>query len=53
MQTDLADEVVDRWDDGIILPRDTRNVLGLGLSVAMKSFKPDREGKGNFGVFRM
>lgn len=42
-----------RWDDGIILPSDTRNVLGLSLSVAMKSWDPMQAGRGNFGVFRM
>ncbi|KAK4058543.1 hypothetical protein OIO90_000705 [Microbotryomycetes sp. JL221] len=41
------------WDDGIIQPEDTRNVLGLSLSVAMKSWDPTQAGRGNFGVFRM
>lgn len=40
------------WDDGIIAPSDTRNVLGLGLSVAMKSWDPTKP-RGNMGVFRM
>jgi hypothetical protein len=41
------------WDDGVIAPSDTRAVLGMGLSVAMKSWDPERRERGNFGVFRM
>lgn len=37
------------WDDGIIDPADTRQVLGLGLSVSLNA--PSEETK--FGVFRM
>jgi 3-methylcrotonyl-CoA carboxylase beta subunit len=37
------------WDDGVIDPKDTRQVLALALSVALNS--PRTEGK--FGVFRM
>ena len=37
------------WDDGIIAPRDTRRVLGLGL--AMSANAPLEETQ--FGVFRM
>jgi len=37
------------WDDGVIAPSDTRNVLGLGL--AMSANAPLEES--NFGVFRM
>ena len=37
------------WDDGIIDPKDTRMVLGLGLSAALNA--PIEETK--FGVFRM
>jgi 3-methylcrotonyl-CoA carboxylase beta subunit len=37
------------WDDGVIDPRDTRRVLGLGLSAARN--KAAEETK--FGVFRM
>lgn len=37
------------WDDGVIDPRDTRQVLGLALSVVLNS--PVEEN--NFGVFRM
>lgn len=37
------------WDDGIIDPRDTRQVLGLGISAALNA--PIEET--NFGLFRM
>ncbi|KAI9017043.1 carboxyl transferase [Gaertneriomyces semiglobifer] len=37
------------WDDGIIEPAATRDVLGLGLSAAMNAPME----KTNFGVFRM
>ena len=37
------------WDDGIIDPRDTRMVLGLGISAAMNAPIEDTR----FGVFRM
>jgi len=37
------------WDDGIIDPKDTRRVLGLGLSASLNA--PIEETK--FGVFRM
>lgn len=37
------------WDDGIIDPADTRQVLGLGLSASLNA--PSEETK--FGVFRM
>ena len=37
------------WDDGIIDPKDTRTVLGLGLSAALNApLEPT-----HFGVFRM
>ncbi|GJN87647.1 hypothetical protein Rhopal_000602-T1 [Rhodotorula paludigena] len=42
------------WDDGIILPSQTRKVLGLALGVVNKAWKPEQRKKvGNFGVFRM
>ncbi|GAA6052056.1 hypothetical protein JCM3770_002343 [Rhodotorula araucariae] len=42
------------WDDGIILPSDTRTVLGLALGVVTKAWRPEERDKvGNFGVFRM
>jgi 3-methylcrotonyl-CoA carboxylase beta subunit len=37
------------WDDGIIDPADTRNVLGLGISAALNAPLE----KTDFGVFRM
>ncbi|TFJ81155.1 hypothetical protein NSK_007500 [Nannochloropsis salina CCMP1776] len=37
------------WDDGVIRPRDTRRVLGLGLAVAVK----EQAERTQFGVFRM
>ena len=37
------------WDDGIIDPRDTRTVLGLGISASMNAPIQDT----HFGVFRM
>ncbi len=37
------------WDDGIIAPRDTRRVLGLGLAMAANAPMDDS----SFGVFRM
>jgi acetyl-CoA carboxylase carboxyltransferase component len=38
------------WDDGIIDPRDTRTVLGIGLSAVHSA---SVEGTPGFGVFRM
>ena len=49
------------WDDGIIKPTDTRDVLGLALGVVSREPEPrtlsslttwDGDNKG-FGVFRM
>ena len=37
------------WDDGIIDPRDTRDVLGLSLSAALNAPIPETR----FGLFRM
>jgi len=37
------------WDDGIIDPRKTREVLGLSLSAALNAPIPETQ----FGVFRM
>ena len=37
------------WDDGVIVPSDTRRVLGLGLSAALNAPIGDTR----FGVFRM
>ena len=37
------------WDDGIIAPRETRRVLGLGIYAALNAPREDTR----FGVFRM
>lgn len=37
------------WDDGIIDPLDTRNVLALGISMALNAPIPEQK----YGVFRM
>ena len=37
------------WDDGVIDPRDTRDVLGLCISAGLNSPMPDT----GYGVFRM
>jgi len=37
------------WDDGVIDPRDTRQVLGMSLEAALHAPAQDT----NFGVFRM
>ncbi len=37
------------WDDGVIDPRDTRDVLGLALSACAGA----RPGDVGYGVFRM
>jgi 3-methylcrotonyl-CoA carboxylase beta subunit/propionyl-CoA carboxylase len=37
------------WDDGVITPAGTRNVLGLGISAALNAPIPEAR----FGVFRM
>jgi len=37
------------WDDGIIEPADTRDVLGMCLAIATEQPVPDTK----FGVFRM
>lgn len=52
------------WDDGIIRPTDTRDVLGLALGLARRNERSRRGGAGyegttwdgegrGFGVFRM
>jgi 3-methylcrotonyl-CoA carboxylase beta subunit len=37
------------WDDGIIMPSETRRVLGLALATCLERPIPDTR----FGVFRM
>ncbi len=39
------------WDDGVIEPRDTRNVLSMALQAAVAYQQPPATTK--FGVFRM
>jgi acetyl-CoA carboxylase carboxyltransferase component len=39
------------WDDGIIDPAKTRDVLGLGISAALNA--PLRDGTAGYGIFRM
>ncbi len=39
------------WDDGILDPADTRNVLGLAISAALNA--PIRDDVTGFGIFRM
>lgn len=47
------------WDDGIIKPTDTRDILGLGLGIVTREriLRSGRLGSGigdnSFGVFRM
>lgn len=40
------------WDDGVILPSDSRRVLGFALASAIHNFEPTT-GRRTFGVFRM
>ncbi len=37
------------WDDGIIDPRDTRDILGLAISASLNAPMPETD----FGIFRM
>jgi 3-methylcrotonyl-CoA carboxylase beta subunit len=37
------------WDDGVIDPAETRDVLGLAISASLNAPVPDTR----FGVFRM
>jgi acetyl-CoA carboxylase carboxyltransferase component len=39
------------WDDGILDPADTRNVLGLAISAALNA--PIRDDVEGYGIFRM
>lgn len=47
------------WDDGIILPMETRDTLGLGLAISYRSLQGNRRGQSwdgedrGMGVFRM
>ena len=37
------------WDDGVIDPRDTRDILGLCISASLNAPMPEQK----YGVFRM
>jgi len=39
------------WDDGILDPADTRDVLGLAISAALNA--PIRDDVFGYGIFRM
>ena len=41
------------WDDGILLPAETRDALGLGISMALNAPMPDPQEGSRYGVFRM
>lgn len=43
------------WDDGIIRPQDTRDLVGLGLAIAAGNLHSQAHSSstGTFGVFRM
>ena len=41
------------WDDGIILPEQTRAVLGVGLRAALGGRRDEGEKEARWGVFRM
>ena len=45
-----ADATARLWDDGVIDPAQTRDVLGLALAAALEAPIPERPA---FGVFRM
>lgn len=40
------------WDDGIIMPQETRKYLAMGLEIALKE-KKEKRFDTKFGVFRM
>ena len=41
------------WDDGVIPPAHTRQVLRIGLKAALSGKRPDERSTTQFGVFRM
>lgn len=41
------------WDDGIIKPQDTRDVVGLCLALANRQQQPPLPHPSKFGIFRM
>nr|HPI94528.1 carboxyl transferase domain-containing protein [Deltaproteobacteria bacterium] len=50
-QGDAYYSTANLWDDGVLDPADTRNVLGLAISAALNA--PLRDDAVGFGVFRM
>jgi len=50
-QGDAYYSTANLWDDGILDPVDTRNVLGLAISAALNA--PLRDDRVGFGIFRM
>jgi acetyl-CoA carboxylase carboxyltransferase component len=51
MQGDAYYSTSNLWDDGVLDPADTRNVLGLAISAALNA--PIRDDVMGFGIFRM
>ena len=51
MQGDAYYSTSNLWDDGVLDPADTRNVLGLAISAALNA--PLRDDETGFGIFRM
>lgn len=41
------------WDDGIIMPHETRKYLAMGLEIALNDDKKEKRFDTKFGVFRM
>ncbi len=41
------------WDDGILLPEETRDALGLGISMTLNAPLADPKEGSRYGVFRM
>merc|ERR1719313_3282087 len=52
-KSDAYTSTANLHDDGIIDPRDTRNVLARGLSIAMNAIGNESKFPEKFGVFRM
>ena len=52
-ESDAAFSSARLWDDGVIHPSQTREVLGMGLKVALGGRNEVDETKTKFGVFRM
>jgi 3-methylcrotonyl-CoA carboxylase beta subunit len=41
------------WDDGVIEPAKTREILGMSFAITQMNQETDEEEKTKFGVFRM